>query len=178
MFASQLVLVAALVSSASAALTVLTPNANTWWVAQSENVFSWSCSDSPSQTFTVLIGNQDNKILTQPQAVIAIQNNADCSKAITQQQANFTAASGYFLQLANPLNQTDVFAQSEPFEVRPLGAAYPATTSVASPNTASGSASGSAAPAQATQPGNNGAASLKVSAAALVGIVVGYAFLA
>lgn len=31
MFASQLVLAAALVSSASAALTVLTPNANTWW---------------------------------------------------------------------------------------------------------------------------------------------------
>ena len=47
-------------------------------------------------------------ILAQPQAIIAIENNFDCSKTITQQQEIFPAGTGYTIQLANTLNNTDV----------------------------------------------------------------------
>lgn len=40
--------------------------------------------------------------------IIAILNNFDCSKEITQDQANQAAGTGYTILLANTLNSTDV----------------------------------------------------------------------
>lgn len=60
------------------------------------------------------VANQDVKILSAPIAIIAIENNYDCSRTITQDQANQPAGTGYMIQLANPLNQTDVRVSSFP----------------------------------------------------------------
>lgn len=54
------------------------------------------------------IANSDPKVLVSPQAIIAIEQNFDCSKTITQQQESFAVGTGYIIQLANPLNSTDV----------------------------------------------------------------------
>jgi hypothetical protein len=51
---------------------------------------------------------QNPAVLVAPQAILAIQQNADCSKLITQEQSAQTPATGYSILLANPLNSTDV----------------------------------------------------------------------
>jgi len=117
--------VAALVAVASAQLQVVAPSSKIWWVAKSQNVIKWTCDKSQYSNFTVLIVNSDKNVLSGPLAFIAIQPNADCSKLVTQQQADQNAGTGYRIQLANPFNNTDVYAESEPFEIKPLGATYP-----------------------------------------------------
>ncbi|KAF5336355.1 hypothetical protein D9611_006599 [Ephemerocybe angulata] len=176
-FRSIAISVVAVASMAAAQLTVTTPSAANWWVAKSTNVLQWSCkADNVPQTFTVLIGNQNPAVLVQPLAIIAIQNNYDCSVLITQDQANQAAGTGYEVLLANPINNTDVYARSEAFEIKPLGSLYPTQQAeqVASASAAAASASTTAA-SSSTKKGNSAAglgASLVLAAAGVVGGVL------
>ncbi|PSR72739.1 hypothetical protein PHLCEN_2v11434 [Hermanssonia centrifuga] len=136
-----------LFSSAVADLQVLAPGGpNLWWggyqgtsikfgfigdlqtsgpiVAQSANTIVWTCADSPFQSFTILIAN--SAISPVPEAIIASENNFDCSQTTTAaQQLNFPVGTGYTIQFANPLNNTDVYAESQQFEIKPLGSPFP-----------------------------------------------------
>ncbi|KAI0674480.1 hypothetical protein C8Q78DRAFT_1015030 [Trametes maxima] len=106
---------AALVGSSLAQLEILTPGGdNLWWVAQSDNVITWTCKTSPYTNFTVLIANSDPKVLVGPQAFIAQQNNFDCSELITKDRVNMPVGTGYTIQLANPFNETDVSHRPPP----------------------------------------------------------------
>ncbi|KAH7882486.1 hypothetical protein F5I97DRAFT_1987791 [Phlebopus sp. FC_14] len=138
MLASVALTTAALIGAASAQLTITNPSSSNWWVASSQNTLAWTCDSSPYDNFTVLLTNSNPSILNAPLAIISVEYNYDCSKTITQQQAAQPAATGYTIQLANTLNGTDVYAQSEPFEIKPLGSAYPVTSSVASSGTGTG----------------------------------------
>jgi len=164
---------AALLGVASAQqLNVTSPNANDWWVAGSSNTLAWTCNTSPYQTYTILVTNSNPAILSSPIAIISVENNYDCSKTITQQQFTPAAATGYIVQLANPLNETDVYAESEPFEVKAAGSAFPTTTSGV------GSATGSSASASASATGTGGAlahyipAGMSMAAALALGLIV------
>jgi len=130
-------------SLAAAQLTVTNPSASIWWVAQSQNVLAWTCNTSPQTEFTVLITNQDKTKYPSPLAFIAIQQNFQCSIVITQDQANQPAGQGWQILFANPLNNTDVYATSDVFEIKPLGSAYPSqVTPSAQPSGSGGSPSG------------------------------------
>ncbi|GJE86621.1 hypothetical protein PsYK624_027010 [Phanerochaete sordida] len=177
MFSSRLAVsatLAALASTAAADLTILAPGGpNLWWVANSINTIAWTCHENTEfLNFTVLVGNTNQAVLVQPQPIIAIENNFDCSKSITTQQEIFAAGDGYFIQLANPLNNTQVYAQSQNFEIKPLGSAYPATSatpteSASSTGSSTGSGSGSptasgsgsGAAAQTSQPSSGSSSS-------------------
>ncbi|KAG1843092.1 hypothetical protein C8R48DRAFT_751001 [Suillus tomentosus] len=141
---------AALLSVVSAQLTITSPGANDWWVASSVNTLAWSCTTSPYLNFTILLANSNLSVLPAPLAIIAVQENFDCSKSITQQQSAQPAGTGYVIQFASTLNETDIYAQSQPFEIKALGSSYPTTTSSAG-STSTGSASAGAA--QATKTG-------------------------
>ncbi|KIP09729.1 hypothetical protein PHLGIDRAFT_102260 [Phlebiopsis gigantea 11061_1 CR5-6] len=164
MFSSRLTLsavAAALATSVVADLKVLSPGGdNLWWVANSINTLSWTCHESPFSNFTVLVANTNANILSQAQAIIAIENNFDCSKTITQQQEIFPAATGYTIQLANTLNNTDVYAESAQFEIKPQGSAYPdaSATPTDSGASATGSSSGASGSGSATGSGSGAAA--------------------
>ncbi|EPQ53529.1 hypothetical protein GLOTRDRAFT_17384, partial [Gloeophyllum trabeum ATCC 11539] len=120
---------AALFGVANADLSILAPGGpNLWWVASSTNTLLWTCKDSQYQNFTILVANSNPSILSAPQAIIAVQNNYDCSKTITDSQSGYPPATGYTVQLANPLNSTEIYAQSQEFEIKPLGSAYPASS--------------------------------------------------
>ncbi|KAL1742454.1 hypothetical protein HDZ31DRAFT_75518, partial [Schizophyllum fasciatum] len=122
--------------------------------------------------------NTDVNVLSGPIGIIASQNNYDCSKTITQQQAAQPAAKGYRVLLTDPLNMTNVYAQSGEFEIRPLGAAYP--DAGATPG-GGGTATSSGASASATAGGakdddggdSNGAMGLGGGIAGVVAGVVG-----
>jgi hypothetical protein len=146
----------ALAATAAADLQVLVPGGpNLWWVGKSSNTLAWSCHDSPYTNFTVLIANKDPKILSAPLAVIAQQNNYDCSHLITQDQVNQTPATGYIVQLANPFNSSDVYAASAEFEIKALGSSYPdasATPAGVGVNTAAPTSSGGASASSTSTP--------------------------
>ncbi|KAI0065234.1 hypothetical protein BV25DRAFT_1913851 [Artomyces pyxidatus] len=180
MFSSRLTSFAALsalVSSAVASFQVLSPGGpNLWWVAQSENVIAWSCHDNPPATvFQLLLANGNPDILVNPMAIVANIQNADCSHTITQQQTNLVPATNYTLIISDALDQTHVYATSQPFEVKALGATYPdpsatpvdngpsSTTPGGASSTAS--SSGSASPTSGAK--SNGAAALQVPVGAL-----------
>jgi len=177
---------AALVSTAAADLQILSPGGpNLWWVASSINTLAWTCQDSQFQNFTVLVGSTTNPVLAQPQPIISIEPNFDCSQTITAQQETFPAGDGYYVQLANPLNSTQVYAQSQPFEIKPLGSAYPATSATPTESGASATASssgsgspsasgsGSGAAAQTSAPAKSSASGLTGSVASAVAVAAG-----
>ncbi|KAG2140691.1 hypothetical protein DEU56DRAFT_289970 [Suillus clintonianus] len=163
---------AALLSVVSAQLTITSPGPNDWWVASSLNTISWTCSTSPYQNFTILLANSNTAVLPAPLAIIAVQYNYDCSKTITQQQSAQPAGTGYTVQFASTLNSTDIYAQSEPFEIKALGSSYPTTTSTAG-STATGTASGSAGAAQATTTGGTLAQYVPVGMSMVAALALG-----
>ncbi|KAH8116211.1 hypothetical protein DFH11DRAFT_1506826 [Phellopilus nigrolimitatus] len=168
MLARTAVVLAAAAGFVSAQLQVLVPGGpNLWWVANSENNIIWNCKESQVQDFTVLLSNSDPKVLTSAEAIVAIQQNYVCSQTLTTQQANFSVAQNYKVQFANPLNASDVYAESDFFEVKPAGSTYPASsaTPTAGASSTSGSGSGSGS---ATASGGGASASGKSSGAAPV----------
>jgi hypothetical protein len=168
---------AAMFAAVAADLTILTPGGpDLWWVAKSQNVLAWTCHSSPYGNYTVLIAGPN---LPAPLAIIGIEENYQCSQEITQDMSNQPPATGYTVLLANPLNSSDVYATSQPFEIKPLGSTYPpasATPTESGYNSASASASG--ATQSTTTKSHSSASNFKASAgygiaavAALLGLV-------
>ncbi|KAG8711177.1 hypothetical protein FRC09_020740 [Ceratobasidium sp. 395] len=172
-------IVALWVSIAQAQLTISEPSGDRWWVAQSQNTLRWSCNTSPYTNWTVLITNPDVTILSGPLALIAIllissgdlfpEYNYDCSKTIIPGD-QLKPGTGYTMLFGNPLNNTEVWATSAPFEVKPLGSTYPPqiTTSEALTNTAPGATGSSNPTATSTPNSNNGAIANAVGVAFLM----------
>ncbi|KAF8606666.1 hypothetical protein BDV93DRAFT_520939 [Ceratobasidium sp. AG-I] len=174
------VAVAALCASlAQAQLTISEPSSERWWVAQSQNTLRWSCNTSPYTNWTVLITNPDVTILSGPLALIANRYNYDCSKTMIPGE-QLKTGTGYVMQFANPFNNTDVFATSESFEVKPLGSTYPPqiTTSEALTATGGSSASGTISPTATATPNSNSAISNVVGVASLTLAGIGAVFFA
>ncbi|KAK7436049.1 hypothetical protein VKT23_019352 [Stygiomarasmius scandens] len=179
--AAKLFTLTALAAVASAEFSILSPGGDDlWWVAKSTNTLVWSCNDSPpAQQYTVFITNPDKTILPDRMAIIAQQNNFDCSKLISQDQANQPAATGYTIQLVDTLNSSHIYAESQPFEIKALGSAYPATTVSADPSQTVGiTGSGSSASNTAAASNDNNSAASKLGGfagygAAAVGALIG-----
>jgi hypothetical protein len=105
-------------------------------------------------------------------AFIAIVQSSDCSKEVTIQQSNQRAAPGYTLYLANILNGTDIYGQSEEFEIKPLGSAYP-SQSQNIPVSGSAGSSGSGAPpapSQSSGTGRSGNSAVNIAASGLFSV--------
>jgi hypothetical protein len=153
--------IATLFSVASAQLQILSPGgSNQWWVADTSNLLSWTCQQSQVQNFTVLyvtpvlsallvivkgIFSVANPDMASPLAIIAQQENFDCTLTVTQNQmGGLSAGNGYTVQFANILNSTDIYTQSSVFEIKPAGSLFPSTTSSEiATSTSAGSASAS-----------------------------------
>ncbi|KAG8907165.1 hypothetical protein FRB99_005137 [Tulasnella sp. 403] len=150
---ATLVLFAWFTLLASAKISILAPSSTYWWVANSQNLYSWTCGTSNNDgytNFTVLVTNQNTAVLSGPLALVAIQWDYDCS-ILLPAVASLNPGSGYILQFGDVYNQTNIIASSEPFEIKPQGSAYapqpsnvPSATVTAGTNaTASSTASSS-----------------------------------
>jgi len=129
---------------------IFTPSAkrNNWWVAKSQNQMSWDCNSPQAMAdgngvFTVLINKPS---FAAPLAIIAEEQNADCIKTITQEQADQEPGDGYTLLFADPLNNTHVFATSDPFTIEPLGSLYPSQVNASSSASSASGTAGSSSP--------------------------------
>ncbi|KAF9458371.1 hypothetical protein BDZ94DRAFT_1313329 [Collybia nuda] len=123
---SLLLTASAFVSGTLANLEITNPNKDSWWVANSQNVLTWTCEDSPVDEFTVSIANE--AVLPAELALVGIVKNFDCSRTIVAQPI-LSPALGYTIIFANPLNSSDVYAISEEFEIKPLGSSFPISAS-------------------------------------------------
>ncbi|KDQ15890.1 hypothetical protein BOTBODRAFT_186936 [Botryobasidium botryosum FD-172 SS1] len=127
-----------LAASAVAQLTITQPSSALWWVNGEQDTMAWSCTTNTQwPSFTVLVQNPTLQAI--PLAIIAIQNNFDCSHLLTPQ---VTPGTGWVLQFANPINNTEVYATSQPFEVKAAGSAYPTNVTTNAPAAATGTSSG------------------------------------
>jgi len=148
MFPSRLTLavVATLLSGASAGLQVIAPGGDSlWWVDQSDNTLVWNCNDSGVTAFNVLLYNPNVNLLPSALPIISNLNNYVCEKDITKDLFSLTAGTGYVIQLTDILNDTNIYVQSQPFELKPLGSAYP-DPSATPTGSGSGSSSTSGSP--------------------------------
>ncbi|KAL5514300.1 hypothetical protein ACEPAG_2388 [Sanghuangporus baumii] len=176
MFARSAFLLAALATSVSAQLTILSPGGpDLWWVANSENNIVWTCNTSPVQNFSILVANSNPSVLVSPLAVVAVQQNFDCSRTLTTQQVNFTTGTGYTVIFADPINSTNVYAQSQEFEVRSAGSPYPDPSSTPTGSgsaSATGSGSGTATASGSEASASNSAAVVQVASPKALGALL------
>jgi hypothetical protein len=107
-------------------LKIIAPGGSSlWWVASSANTLIWDCTDKTHDQFNVVISNPNVNVLTAPLTIIPTLPNYVCSKLITAQQISLPAATGYVVSLTNIFNNSDIYASSQPFEIKALGSAYP-----------------------------------------------------
>jgi len=177
----SLVAFASTLISTVAGLSIIAPGGSSlWWVDDADNNLVWDCSDKTYDQFNVLIANTNVNVLAAPLPIIATLPNYVCSKLILSTLLSVPAATGYTIQLTNIFNDTDIYATSEPFEIKPAGSSYPASTATPSPGSTSGtpsSTSGGSKPSSSTSAnkGNSSGGSKNVWSAlgAFAAIVVG-----
>ncbi|EJD39209.1 hypothetical protein AURDEDRAFT_187498 [Auricularia subglabra TFB-10046 SS5] len=172
----------AFLAVARAAVDVIAPGPDVWWVAGSNNLLIWECNDNDViPRYTVFATHPDKTILTDRTPLIAELDNTQCSHEITQGEvAPLRPAQGYIIQMCDPLNNTHILGVSQPFEVKAANSPYSTVQKTPKPRTqdqpsqtTSGSGSGS------TNTPGNGAAKTGASALAALGAVaLGMLFLA
>jgi len=101
------------------------------------------------ENFTVVLANQDPTKWA-PLGIIAIEQNFDCSKTITPDLQNAPVGTGYLIQFANTLNISDIYAASQPFEIKPTSAGYPASS--ATPQATGAASSSGSSSSGSSQP--------------------------
>jgi len=130
---------------ASAILPITAPSASIWWVAQSDNVLTWDCTQNGGiASFTVLLGIPN---VPSPLAIVAMQDPTACSVVVPKTEVNQAPGTGYTVLFANPVNISDIYSTSDSFEIKPLGALYPSQVSSSLSAAAAASATSAAAAA-------------------------------
>ncbi|KAG8918720.1 hypothetical protein FRC00_012145, partial [Tulasnella sp. 408] len=134
----------------------------------------WTCGANYNEgytNFTVLIDNPDKTLFAGPQALIAIQWDYDCSVLIPN-VSQVNPGANYVLSFANVFNQSQIIAQSQPFEVKPLGSAYaPQPSGASSAVTATATGTQSAASASSTPAGNSAVSRSSVGLGAVTAVM-------
>ncbi|KAJ7152699.1 hypothetical protein C8R43DRAFT_1127154 [Mycena crocata] len=168
----------ALAGVASAAIStgglkILAPGGpDLWWLKDQDNNVVWTCGESTFTQFTLTINNPDTKLLTDSTALIAVEQNFNCAQTVAATLFSAPLGTGYFLRMANILNSTDIYAESDPFEIKALSAGYP-LASATPVDTASATVSkGSASNQIAGQTSSAGAPGASQTGAAMSGRVV------
>jgi len=165
-------------------LSILVPGGpDLWWLAAQPNNIMWTCDQTTFTDFTVWINNANTTLLTAITPLIAIEQNFNCALLVTADLVTMPVGDGYTIQLSNPSNVSDIYAESAQFSIKPLSVGYPASsatptdtaTATVSKGTASNVASltgsGSGSSAAPTSSGKSAAVSTRVGAVGAVAMV-------
>ncbi|KAF8511155.1 hypothetical protein BU17DRAFT_97498 [Hysterangium stoloniferum] len=153
-FSSAILVSAGLLTSVPAifaAISINSPSPSDFWVQFHQNVISWQFASGDPNPVNIVISNPNSSYLNGP---YAIANSLDVSNGtFTVTNVTLTVNSGYVVNFVNPQNTSQIFAQSQPFDVKvstttpanvSATAASPSPTSPAVPSPSNATASGSA----------------------------------
>ncbi|KAJ7735409.1 hypothetical protein DFH07DRAFT_843769 [Mycena maculata] len=122
---------ASFVGTASAAvsndgLTIFAPGGdNLWWIVDADNTLIWSCAESTVTQFTVWINNSDTSLLSAITQLLSVEPNYDCSQTISANVNTAPVGTGYTIVLTDITNNSNIYAATDPFEIKALSAGYP-----------------------------------------------------
>lgn len=108
-------------SSRVTALSITSPSGSSYWVQFSTNTIAWSLSSGDPTSVSIQIINPTSKQFNGPFSIAEYVPAAKKSYDVTNVQ--LIIADGYEVQFVNPLNNTEVYATSAPFSVKPSGTA-------------------------------------------------------
>ncbi|KAJ7096595.1 hypothetical protein B0H15DRAFT_798048 [Mycena belliarum] len=180
MFSRALALTAlALAGSTSAAISngglkILAPGGpNLWWLQGQPNNLVWTCAASTFKQFSVYLNNSDVSLITAITAIISVEDNFNCNQGIGNNLVTAPVGTGYTIVLTDITNITNIYAVSDPFDIKPLSTGYPPASATpvdqASATVSKGSASAGASKTDSgATPGKTGGAS-RGSTTSLVG---------
>ncbi|KAH9914060.1 uncharacterized protein BXZ73DRAFT_55186 [Epithele typhae] len=143
------------------ALDIVGPSQSAFWVFNTSNSISWSFAAGDPSPINIVIVNSDNATLNGPFSIATGVNvNETAHVAIFSTNVTLRPGDNYQVQFVNTTNQTDVFASSTAFTMKPNGSepAAPVSVSSAASSTAtspSGSRTSSSSSATATGAASN-----------------------
>ncbi|KAI4521036.1 hypothetical protein K525DRAFT_167394, partial [Schizophyllum commune Loenen D] len=116
-------------ATASATFSIEYPGGDdSWWVADNQNIVQWTCNDdAPASYYNIVILNNDTSLLAEASTVATNVSNWDCSKLIESSQSNYTAGTGYYIELTS-VDGASVYATSDSFEIKASGSTYPSSS--------------------------------------------------
>ncbi|KAL1724007.1 hypothetical protein EV715DRAFT_286068 [Schizophyllum commune] len=93
----------AFAATASATFSIEYPGGDdSWWVADNQNIVQWTCNDdAPASYYNIVILNNDTSLLAEASTVATNVSNWDCSELIESSQSNYTAGTGYYIELTS-----------------------------------------------------------------------------
>ncbi|KAI5832127.1 hypothetical protein K523DRAFT_298883 [Schizophyllum commune Tattone D] len=116
-------------ATASATFSIEYPGGDdSWWVADNQNIVQWTCNDdAPASYYNIVILNNDTSLLAEASTVATNVSNWDCSELIESSQSNYTAGTGYYIELTS-VDGASVYATSDSFEIKASGSTYPSSS--------------------------------------------------
>ncbi|KAI5890619.1 uncharacterized protein SCHCODRAFT_02679559 [Schizophyllum commune H4-8] len=116
-------------ATASATFSIENPGGDdSWWVADNQNIVQWTCNDeAPDSYYNIVILNNDTSLLAEASTVATNVSNWDCSELIESSQSNYTAGTGYYIELTS-VDGASVYATSDSFEIKASGSTYPSSS--------------------------------------------------
>ncbi|KIO26366.1 hypothetical protein M407DRAFT_243741 [Tulasnella calospora MUT 4182] len=125
-FAKALTIFGLAASSLVSAITISGPSSEKYWVFGTSNQINWGFSQGDPTSVSVTITNQNSDVLNGKFSISEFVTVSD--EAYTVTNVTLRPGSGYVVNFINPKNETDIYASSTPFEVKPAGTApYGAT---------------------------------------------------
>jgi len=147
--------------ASSLALNITSPGPNDYWVQNTSNVINWSFSSGDPNPVDITITNSNSSFLN---GAFSIARNLDASNgSFTVTNVTLRVDTGYVVNFVNGTNSSQIFASSQPFEVKkpgtPQSAGANATNSASGSSPSATSPSSGSASGSATQTSTRGAAS-------------------
>ncbi|KZS86754.1 hypothetical protein SISNIDRAFT_420566, partial [Sistotremastrum niveocremeum HHB9708] len=91
-------------------------------VQNTSNPIQWSSQPGDPSPISIIVTNPDNSILNGPFSIHEFVNITDGSFTVTN--VTLRVDKGFFVNFVNPSNASQIYAQSQPFEVKPPGSTY------------------------------------------------------
>ncbi|KAG8909265.1 hypothetical protein FRC00_010420 [Tulasnella sp. 408] len=108
------------------AISISGPSSEKYWVFGSSNQITWGYSQGDPTSVSVNIVNPSNDVLNGDFSISEFVTISDESYTVTN--VTLRPGTGYVVNFINPKNNSEIYASSAPFEVKPAGTApYGAT---------------------------------------------------
>ncbi|KAI0067530.1 hypothetical protein BV25DRAFT_1819860 [Artomyces pyxidatus] len=123
---------------ACAAISITGPSPSAYWVQNTSNTIDWSFSAGDPNPVTVIVTNAENATLNGDFFIAQFVNVSQQSFTVTN--VTLRPGSDYQVVFVNPANESQVYANSSNFDVKPPG------TALAPSSNSSGTSSSSSSP--------------------------------